>query len=167
MLAVLCFLLLLACCFDYIRQKIPNLLLLGILAAGLADAFRGGGIEVPLFIVRGLAVIAVFYPFFRIGTIGAGDVKLLGICAGYFSGGRILSFLFVSMLVSAIFSLIKLCREKNIKQRLLYFGEYVADVIRTGNLRLYFEGKGEFKAAGICLSGPVLISALMSWGGVY
>ncbi|MCM1044766.1 MAG: A24 family peptidase [Candidatus Gastranaerophilales bacterium] len=166
-MAVLCFLLLLACCFDYIRQKIPNLLLLGILAAGLVDAFRGGGMGIPIFIARSLAVIAAFYPFFRIGTIGAGDIKLLGICAGYFSGGRILSFLFVSMLVSAIFSLIKLCREKNIRQRLLYLGEYVTDVVRTGNLRLYFEDKRELKAAGICLSGPVLISALMSWGGVY
>lgn len=166
-MALLCFLLLLACCFDYIRQKIPNPLIMGILAAGLAEAFSGGGgMGILYFIVKGLVVTAAFYPFFRIGTIGGGDVKLLGACAGYFSGDRILIFLFISMLISALFSLIKLCREKNGKQRLWYLGEYVAEVARTGNLRLYFEDRRDFKTAGICLSGPVLISTLLCWGGV-
>ncbi len=167
-MAVLCFLLLPACYFDYGRQKIPNLLLLGIFAAGAAEAFRGGGgMGIAIFVAKGLAVIAAFYLFFRIGTIGAGDVKLLGACACFFPGGWILPFLFVSMLVSAIFSLIKLCRQQNMKKRLLYLAEYVTEVVQTGKLRLYFEDKSAFRAAGICLSGPVLISALMSWGGIY
>ena len=167
-LAALCFLLLFACCFDYSRQRIPNLLLVGIMAIGLVEAFRGGGGRaVVFFLVRMAVVILTLYPFFRIGTVGAGDVKLLGVCAGYFPGDRILLFLFISMLLSAVFSLMKLWREKNAKERLAYLGEYLTDVIRTGNLRLYFENKKSFRAAGICLSGPILISALMCWGGVY
>lgn len=167
-MAVLCFLLVPACYFDYSRRRIPNLLLLGILAIGLEEAFRGGGGRaVLLFLVRITLVILALYPFFCIGTVGAGDVKLFGVCAGYFPGSRILFFLFFSMLLSAAFSLMKLWREKNAKERFMYLGEYLADVLRTGNLRLYFENRKEFREAGICLSGPILISVLMHWGGIY
>lgn len=167
-MAVLCFLLLLACYFDYSRRKIPNLLLLGILVMGLEEAFRGGGGgAVLLFLVRMAVVILALYPLFRIGAVGAGDVKLLGVCAGYFPGDRILFFLFFSMLLSAAFSLMKLWREKNAMERFVYLGEYLTDVLRTGNLRLYFENRKELRAAGICLSGPILISVLMYWGGIY
>ncbi len=167
-MAVLCGLLLLACCFDYSRCRIPNLLLAGGLILGLAGAFRGGGGgEAVCFLLRMAAVILALYPFFRIGTVGAGDVKLLGVCAGYFPEERVLVFLFFSLLLSAAFSLIKLCRERNARERFAYLGSYLADVVRTGNLRLYFENTKDCKAAGICLSGPVLISALMHWGGVY
>lgn len=167
-LAALCFLLLLACCFDYSKRRIPNLLLAGTLVIGLAEAFGGGGgREVLFFLIRMAVVILTLYPFFRIGTVGAGDVKLLGVCAGYFPSDKILLFLFFSMLLSAAFSLMKLWREKNVKERFAYLGEYLTDVIRTGNLRLYFKNKKELNAAGICLSGPILISAMMHWGGIY
>lgn len=35
-------------------------------------------------------ILSVFY----IGAMGAGDVKLLAVCAGYFSGEKVLCFLF-------------------------------------------------------------------------
>lgn len=167
-MAVLCFLLLFACCFDYSRRRIPNLLLLGTLAIGLWEAFRGGGgSSVLLFLARMAMVMLALYPLFRVGAVGAGDVKLLGVCAGYFPGDKILFFLFYSMLLSAAFSLMKLWREKNARERFAYLGEYLAEVLRTGNLRLYFENQKELRAAGICLSGPILVSALMYWGGIY
>lgn len=166
-MAVLCFMLLLACCFDYSRHKVPNLLLAGMAAAGLAEAFHEGGAGVPFYLLKAVIVTGFLYPLFRIGTVGAGDVKLLGVCAGYFPGDRILIFLFFSMLVSAIFSLMKLWKDRNARERFIYLWEYVAEVTRTGRFRLYFEDRGAFRAAGICLSGPVLISALLHWGGVY
>ena len=39
-----------------------------------------------------LLTTVAFYLFFYIGAMGAGDVKLLGVCAGYFSGEKVLCF---------------------------------------------------------------------------
>lgn len=168
MLAVLCFLLLVACCCDYSRGRIPNLLLLGILALGMGEIFwNGNWMDMLYFLMKNCAVMFFLYPFFKIGTVGAGDVKLIGICAGFFPGNRIIFFLFFSMLASAMISLIKLYKENNAKERFLYLGEYITDVMRTGNIRLYLKNEKERKAAGICLSGPVLFSVLLHWGGVY
>lgn len=167
-MAVLSFLLVIACCYDYGSGRIPNLLLLGITAAGMTQSLFGrgsaGGIA---FLAAAVAVTALWYPLFKIGMVGAGDVKLLGVCAGYFSIGKIIYFMFFSMLAAAIFSLIKLWKNKNFKERFLYLGEYIMDVVQTGNWRLYLKDKGEKRAAGLCLSGPILISVLMHWGGVY
>ena len=44
---------------------------------------------------------------------------------------------------------------------------YLADVAESGCWKLYLESRQEKQAAGICLSGPVLISILLYWGGVY
>lgn len=167
-MAVLSFLLAIACCYDYGSGRIPNLLLLGITAVGITRSLFGGGSAGGIaFLAAAAAVTALWYPLFKIGTVGAGDVKLLGVCAGYFSIGKIIYFLFFSMLAAAIFSLIKLWKNKNFKERFLYLREYAAEVARTGNWRLYLKDEGEKRTAGLCLSGPILISVLMHWGGVY
>lgn len=87
-----------------------------------------------------IGVMFLLYPFFRLGGLGAGDVKLLGICAGYFHRDKILSFLFCSLLIAAIFALIKMMTEHCTRERL--------------KMR-------------IPLAGPVLCSVLLSAGGVY
>lgn len=167
-MAVLCVLLVISCFYDYRESRIPNLLLLGLLLAGAAEnLLENGGMGSGIFLLKAAAVTALLYPFFKIGTVGAGDVKLMGICAGYFPGDRILHFLFFSMLVAAIFSLIKLWRYKNMCERLCYLGEYLTDVMQTGNWHLYLKDQRQRKVAGLCLSGPILIGALLHWGGVY
>jgi prepilin peptidase CpaA len=68
-----------ACVFDLRSRRIPNALTLGSAAAALAVRFLVGGI--PAFQAGGagwLLGIALFLPFFVLGGLGAGDVKLLG-----------------------------------------------------------------------------------------
>ena len=55
-----------------------------------------------------LLTTVAFYLFFYIGAMGAGDVKLLGVCAGYFSGEKVLCFLFFALLFAAVFALCKM-----------------------------------------------------------
>lgn len=166
-LPVLCVFLVIACYFDYRRCRIPNLLLGALLLYGLLQSFINGGVQdFALFMGITLLVMLVFYPFFKIGCIGAGDVKLFGICAGFFPLGKILLFLFFSLLISAGISLFRMLQNNNLQERFFYLGEYLLDVFQSRRFKLYLENmRGQ--AAGICLSGPILCSALLYWGGFY
>lgn len=168
-MTALCLFLMSAVYYDYSRGKIPNPLLVVMLLVGAGQSFwSGGAAGGGAFLAATMIVTALLYPLFMIGTVGAGDVKLLGICAGYFPWNKILYFLFFSMLVAAIFSLIKLWKMKNAKERFLYLGEYLMEVAQTKKWRLYMENERELKAAaGLCMSGPIFVSALLYMGGVY
>lgn len=60
---------------------------------------------------QAVLVMAVLYPFFKTGGLGAGDVKLMGVTAGYLPAEKILGFLFCSLLVAALISLFKILRK--------------------------------------------------------
>lgn len=167
-MAVLCASLSVVCIFDYTKRKIPNPLVLAILSLGAGRGFYQNALQgLGWYLCGAVAVLFLLYPLFRIGALGAGDVKLLSVCAGYFPVDKIFYFLFFSMLVSAIFSIVKLLRECNLWDRVSYFCEYCAAVMRSGKWRLYLPERGERKISGICMSGPVLCSVLLGLGGVY
>ena len=166
-MAVLCIFLVVACYFDYHKGRIPNLLSVCILLYGLGYAMAEGGYSgILTYVGLSVPVILIFYPFFKIGCLGAGDVKLFGVCAGFFPPGKILLFLFFSLLISAVISLFQMLQKNNLKERFCYLGEYLLEVVKSGHFKLYVENLSKQKA-GICLSGPVLCSVLLYWGGVY
>lgn len=167
-MAVLCFLLAVACCYDYSKGKIPNLLILIMFVVGWGyGAVYGGLREAILFPVECVGVMLLLYPLFKIGALGAGDVKLYGICAGYLPRDKFLNFLFLSLLIAAMISLIKMIKESNAIERLSYFCEYVQGVVQSGNFRLYIENEKERGASSICLTGPIFCSVLLYLGGIY
>lgn len=163
MLAVLCFLLTAACGFDYCRKRIPNWLVLVLLIHGCVLRFSQEGMQGILGYMANMAILTVLlYPLFKIKTLGAGDVKLFGVVAGYLPFKKIFLFLFLSLLIAAVFSMIKLVFQRNFRERLRVFAGYVQTVI--------WGGVQSYPAAGrdtVCLSGPVLISTLLCLGGVY
>lgn len=167
-MAILCTFLVTACYYDYRRGRIPNWLVAFLLVFGIAESFvDGGALALTGFLISALLVVLALYPFFKLGVLGAGDVKLLGFCAGYFPTDKILLFLFFSLLVAAIISLIRLLKEHDFKERFSYFCGYAHDVLKSGEWKLYIEDAAERRKAGICLSGPVLCSVLMYLGGIY
>ena len=138
-LAVLCAFLSTACGFDYCKNKIPNRLIVIMTVAGLLIRWKKEGIGGLCAYVGAVLLIGAFlYPFFRTGGLGAGDVKLLGVTAGYLPFEKIFCFSFVSMLIAAIFSIFQLCRRKCLKE-----------------------------TAMVRLSSPALLSVLLLLGGVY
>lgn len=167
-MAVLCLLLTTACGFDYRKRKIPNGLLAIMVLAGIAFRFRRDGAGgVPLYLGEAAATMALLYSFFRIGAVGAGDVKLLGAVAGYLPFKKIFLFSFVSLLIAAIISLVKLLVNKNFRERLGVFFGYLEEVVKKGALLSYPVTGGDKKSVSVCLSGPVLLSLLLYLGGVY
>lgn len=167
-MATLCVSLGVVCYFDYRRRKIPNPLIAVILAVGMGESILENGLKgAGEYLLVTTGILFVLYPFFRLGGLGAGDVKLLSVCAGYFPVNKIFYFLFFSMLISAVISVIQVCRERNVWDRVSYFCEYITAVAKSGKWNLYFPQKGERKIYGICMSGPILCSVLLGVGGVY
>lgn len=167
-MVILSLFLVIACLSDYRKGRIPNKLLLAMGIAGAADSYLcGGAINILYFMLKAVSIILMLYPVFRIGAIGAGDIKLLGICSGFVSKDRILHFLFFSMLIAAVFSIIKMCVKNNFKERLYYLCRYIVNVVKAGDMAAYFTSEEEKRAAGLCLSGPILCSILMHMGGIW
>lgn len=147
-MAILCALLLIVCFFDYRQRRIPNWLLLPMLINGLIyRAYNGGPRGIGLFVVQLAAVMALLWFLYQIGGLGAGDVKLLCVISGYLPYDKIFQFLFVSMLISALISLIKLFHKRQV-------------VPCGGNIL-------RPKALTICMSGPIFLSLLLYLGGIY
>lgn len=167
-MAALCVLLTVACGYDYGKNRIPNALIVLMILLGAAWRFwSGGGRDVPSYLAQAAVVMVLFYPFFKIGGLGAGDVKLLGATAGYLSPGEVLPFLLWSLLAAAALSLMKMWKRKDFRDRMGYLWEYLAGTVRRGSWQLYLENGRDGRAKGVCLSGPVLLSILLHLGGVY
>ena len=167
-MAALCVLLSAACVFDYRKRKIPNWLIACILALGTGQRFFTEGIAGGLYGFAGMfCIIVMLYPFFKIGALGAGDIKLLGAASMFLPFQRVFIFLFVSLLIAAGVSLIKLWREKNGRERIQFFLRYIRDCSVAGVWKPYLTDRAERHRLGVCLSGPILASALLYMGGVY
>lgn len=166
-MAVLCLLLLAVCIVDYMSTRIPNGMILLTAAVGVCCCYRDNGAAgAGVYFIVCLLVLFILYPLFMIGAIGAGDVKLYAVTAGFFSGRAIFSFLITSLLIAAIFSLIKILKERNGRERLYYFCSYLAEVFRVRKWHLYIQSTDRDRRSGICLSGPVFLSVLLHLGGV-
>jgi len=91
----------------------------------------------------GQALLGIFVPcvllygLFCIGTLGAGDVKLLGM-AGAFLGWRgSLYCVFFSFLAGAVLSIGQMCRYGVFHARLRRVTGYIGEVLRTGSIAAY------------------------------
>ena len=167
-MAALCVILTAACCFDYREKKIPNLLCMAAGLYGIAwRALRDGPPGICAYLLQAVSVFALLYFFFRVGAVGAGDVKLLCLTAGYLPFQKVSVFLLVFLLFSAMISLAKLLRKGYFRERVRYFMQYLKKVWKSGGWKPYIQGGTDRADVGVCLSGPVLISLLLYLGGVY
>lgn len=167
-MAALCILLAAACWCDYRKKKIPNYLIATMVLAGVSwRILEEGPWTAVQFVLQTVLIGGLLYPLFKIGTIGAGDVKLFSVAAGYLPFKKIFGFLFISLLIAAIFSLVKLWQNNNFRERLRYLAEYFEDVIKSGSWKLYLENGKDSPEINLCLSGPAFLSLLLYLGGIY
>lgn len=157
---------LLACYQDYRYHKIYNAFIIiagltGVIYQGMHQGFSG----TEAWIINAVLVFFFTYPLFRLGMLGAGDVKLFMITAGMFPSKTCLWFLFASFFAGAIISLLKMILKKNLFKRITYFITYAKIVCNDGELFLYDEGTS--KEHTIHFAGPILIGVLLHMGGIY
>ena len=75
---------LVAVAFDVRTRRIPNLLTFGAAILALCVATLSGGLSATMTAVLAWIVgVALFFPFFALGGMGAGDVKLLAALAAW------------------------------------------------------------------------------------
>ena len=111
-------------------------------------------------------IFAVFYPFYLMGGLGAGDVKLLMMTGCFIQCGRILQYLLVTFALAAVMSTAKIVLFRESRERILYFGRYLKKVVLTGLVDSYIVDRKN-KRCVIRLSVPAFVSLIMMCMGVY
>lgn len=175
-----------ACFFDYKKGKIPNrLIVLGVVAAMvgmLVRAFEQSSVELVsdsrlvLFLAlaaknvatagfRAISVTVVLYLLFRLGMLGAGDVKLCGMAVLFLDLPQSMLFLAAGFLVAAAVSIGKMLFCRNLRERAGYFCSYLAEILRTGKVGLYVREELALveKKAVVHMAGPMLAGLVICW----
>lgn len=154
--------------FDHLLHRIPNVLT-GIML--VACACYNLAVTGPLSLIPMMARIIIsgmlFFPVFSIGALGAGDVKLIAVCAGFLDFSRGLFFVFISLFLAALMGILKMAMRKEITKRMLTLKKYVSNVLKTGMLQRYHCNKTAEKESGVALAGAMFVSALIGIGGFY
>lgn len=151
-------------------DRIPN----GFLLIGAAVGILGGFLsdraasDIPASVFLAFLLL---YPLFKIGALGAGDVKLFLVIGCFCRAGELMAILAGAFVIGAVFSVGKLAVEKNGIERFRYFFSYLYDVGRTGHWKVYGEDLRQdyhnYCKNKIHFAAPILFSAVCRMGGLF
>lgn len=152
---------------DLRSYKIPNACILIGMIAGLYMTYMSYSVKgVVTALGQMLLIFMAFYPFYLLKGIGAGDVKLLMMVASYIQGVRLFNYIFMTMIIASIISVIKMICFTESRERLFYLLRYVRKAAVTGAIDDYKIDTSN-KRSLIRLSVPALLSILFMIMGVY
>ena len=147
--------------------RIPNgCILIGVVSGCIMTLVSYSAAGLLAVCVAMAVIFAVFYPFYLMGGLGAGDVKLLMVTGCFIRGERIIQYLLVTFMIAAMLSVIKGMLFQACMKRLLYFGRYMRKAVLTGSLDTYRLDRTD-KRCVIRLSVPAFASLIMMCIGVY
>lgn len=126
---------------DLKTGKIPNVLvLLGAASFGLCVFIRGpssgygfreAGTILLLFLARLLFTAGALFPLFLFRMMGAGDIKVMAVTAGYLGVESGFETIFYGLAAAAAWSLIYMLRKRILINRIRYFLNYMKYIFRT------------------------------------
>ena len=185
---------------DILWRRVPNIwlaawFLTGLLLSGLfplqipivretgeVRVFSGAAGSAAAYLARGAAASLLFYPAWRLGMAGAGDVKLFGLAAAWLGIPAFGACFLYSLFLGALWSLWKLWRGKLFRQRFLRFFRYLQEAdrklkgLRTGGpspgpiLPPYYDsrrdGRGITIPFALCVFGGALLRMLQQGGAI-
>lgn len=111
-------------------------------------------------------VFAVFYPFYLMGGLGAGDVKLLMMTGCFIKDERFIKYLVVTFEAAAVISMVKMVLFRESRERIAYFGRYLKKAALTGCMDSYKVDMTD-KRCVVRLSVPAFMSLILMCIGVY
>lgn len=175
MLTLLLVILFGAAALDLYKGKISNYLIVAGILAGLVRLWYLEGIrEIFLHIPGMMLPVLLLFPLYRIGTVGAGDLKLFSLISCYFSCIETVYCIFVSFLIGAVFSVFLLLWRKNFASRMAHLLFYLKQCISTGHIQFYYlDSQGRELSQEIQQSSklhfaiPIFFSVLLHIGGVF
>ena len=107
-------------------------------------------------------VFVIMFPFFSIGALGAGDVKLILVTAMVMR--KPLVFMLVVFLLAAAIAVFKILRAGSVKERVTYLFDYLKSLIRYQTVIPYVDptltGDGKISFS-IHLSVPIFLGAII------
>ena len=167
--SLLLLLLILAVLADLKTDRIPNgFVMFGIIIGVLGSPANGRAVY-RVFMSMLLA-FSVLYPLFRIGAMGAGDVKVFIMIGSFMGTKELLSIMVLSFIIGALCSLLKLLSEHNGRERMYYFLSYISEVVKTRQWKIYGEHLAQdyerYRRNKIHFTVPVLFSVALRIGGV-
>lgn len=169
---LLILLLIAAVIMDLKHDRIPNAIIVIGAAIGLFSRIGENGWQGIC--SAGIAILLSFcilYPVYKIGGLGAGDVKLLLMTGCFVTVDRQLHIIAFSFIIGAVLSVAKMISEDNFKERLQYLFSYLADVLRTGQWKLYGENlkldSVKYKSNKIHFALPICFSVMLGLGGIF
>lgn len=163
-MAVLMCIFSIAAYMDLCFYKIPNLCIITGILSGLIMTYSSYSFVGVLGAgVSAAAVFAGLYPFYLMGGLGAGDIKLLMMtCFFIHDAGMLIKYLLATFALAAVISLVKMLVFSESRERLLYLGRYIKKAVLTGSIDEYEVDK-ENKKCVIRLSVPALVILAMIW----
>ncbi|MGE5472155.1 MAG: prepilin peptidase [Bacteroidota bacterium] len=110
-------LLALAVVYDLRERRIPNFLNACGLALALSmAAYRGGWEGLSDSLAAALVGLLVFFPFFAVRMIGAGDVKLFAVVGGFVGLGALLPVWFYTVLAGGLLGIVSVLLSRSFPQ---------------------------------------------------
>lgn len=157
---------------DFLYDKIGNgWIVIGILTGLFCRILENGWSAIY---GAGAAIVLSFcllYPLYKIGALGAGDVKLFFITGSFATVKWQLYCIGISFLVGAVFSIWKMISEENFKERIQYLFSYLLDILCTRQWKLYGENLKQdsyrYKSNKIHFALPICISVMLGIGGLF
>lgn len=170
--SVLILLLIIAVLTDFKYDRILNgLTVFGILLGFCMRIWENGWYDILNAIFPMMLSFILLYPIYKIGGMGAGDVKLFCMIGSFVSAGRLLHLMLCSFIVGAFISAGKILSQGNWKERAQYFLSYLMDMLHDGQWKLYgddlLQDERQYKSNKIHFALPVLISVMLEAGGLF
>ena len=169
-LLILVLVLFFASLWDYKKGKIPNLIIAAGFIYGLMRIFYYQNFLTHIWGI--IVPILILYPFFKIGTIGAGDIKLFSLIGCYLSFMEVLYCMFLAFVIGAMVSLVFMQREGNFADRISYLLTYLKNSLNQNQFRYYYHdieenklSEEEIRKTRIHLATPIFISVCIHFGG--
>ncbi len=140
--------------FDVRERRIPNALTVGALGLALLLRATLGAGE----LVAGLTGAAIGFglalPFFLVGGLGGGDVKLLAAVGAFLGPGRIWFALLVMALVGGVMAVFVIARNRAFRDT----AANLHAILATFGSRTFTGWKGEGSGAAVTLETPGVLT---------
>ena len=156
--------LIVAAFMDMRHYKIPNWCIAPGMAVGLFLSWQQGMEVLLVVLIQTALIFAVFYPFYLMGGIGAGDVKLFMLLGCYLEQHKLMVCIGIAMMLAGAAAMVRIICSKECRQHVKEVLRYLYKILRTGAMT--DDMPLESRASTIRLAVPVLCSTLLCMGGV-
>lgn len=139
---------------DILWKKIPNILVLTYVVAGIYTL----GFE---FALRFFGFLLIFSFLYSIRFFGAGDIKMVSLLIGFLGTYEGMYVIIISLIFSAVYAFIYMIITKQLFARMSGFLNYCIRTLKTGEIEKYVDFNTESKA--LMPVAPYFFAGFIFW----